>query len=92
MRIVWTRDARDDLESLLEYIHRFSPAGAANVAARLETTIASIGEFPHAGRLDSATHVGRYPLLIVYLVHEDFAEIIAVFHTSRDPDTKRRAE
>lgn len=95
MKVVWTEDALRDLEGLLAYIAQASPKGAATVAAGIEATISRISQFPNAGRLDRETGcrerlVGRFPILLVYLVHQDFAEIIAVFHTSRDPANKRK--
>ena len=97
MRVVWTPEAINDLEQVLAYIGQHNPTAASAVAARIDRTIESIGQFPHAGRLDPDTGcrervVGRYPLLIVHAIDDqhDFVEIIGVFHTSRDPQTKRR--
>lgn len=94
MRIVWSAEAAVDLERILDFIARSSLSGAAAVAVAVDTTLASIRRFPYAGRLDAKTGcrerlAGRYPPLIVYLVHDDGLEIIAVFHTSRDPASKR---
>ena len=97
MRVVWTAEAADDLADTLAYIAARSPQGAANVAARIEAAVDSIGQFPHAGRLDPKTGcrervIGRYPLLLVYTVDDaqNLVEIIALFHTARDPQDKRR--
>ena len=96
MKVVWTREATDDLIGVLEYIRARSPAGAASVAAAaaIDKTEKSIAQFPRAGRLDPETGcreliVGRFSLLMIYTVGE-IAEIIALFHTSRDSATKRR--
>ena len=95
--VAWTTDAASDLSGVLEYIADKSPAGAASVAAAITTTVTSISEFPHAGRVDADTGcrerlVGRYPLLLIYTVSTDLVEIIALFHTSRDPATKPGAK
>lgn len=96
MRVVWTPEAASDLEQVLNCVARHSAAAAADIAARIDKTIESIGQFPHAGRFDPESCcrervVGRYPLLIVHSVDDrsELVEIIAVFHTSRDPRIKR---
>ena len=76
-------------------------SGAASMAARVSDTEVAIATFPRASRRDPDTGayeavVRRMPLLLIYVAvpdgHEQ-ADIIAVFHTSRDPAAKpgRRA-
>jgi plasmid stabilization system protein ParE len=65
------------------------------VAARIDHTLQAISQFPHAGRLDAETGAREWvvpglPLLIIYVTSDDLIEVIAVFHTARDPETKRR--
>ncbi len=97
-RIIWTRPALDDLADILAYVQARSRQGAATIATRVEEALASIVTFPRANRLNNET--GSYecvlrgvPLLLIYELvsagpDDVRAEIIAVFHTSRDPDTK----
>lgn len=95
MRVVWTPEATDDLEAILSYLADRSPAAAASVAARIDHTLHAISQFPRAGRLDDETGAREWvvpglPLLIIYVESTDLIEIIALFHTARDPETKRR--
>lgn len=95
MKIVYTKEALIDLEGVLSYIAERNPAAAASVAARIDSAIADIALFPRASRLDPDTGareriVRGLPLLIVYTVSDDLVEIIAIFHTSRNPAAKRR--
>lgn len=97
MKIVWTPEAADDLECVLAHIAEQRPSGAIKVAAKIESSIESIQRFPHAGRLDADTGcreriVSDYPFLLIYTVDDaaEIVEMVAVFHTSRDPATKRR--
>jgi toxin ParE1/3/4 len=95
VKVLWSEDAAGDLKHLLAFIAQSSPKGAASVASRIEATLTQVSQFPNAGRLDPETGcrerlVGRYPILLVYLVHPDVVEIIALFHTSRDPAAKRK--
>jgi toxin ParE1/3/4 len=96
--VVWTTGARDDLEAILTYVAERSPQGAATISARIRDAELTIATFPRASRRDPETHtyeavVRGAPLLVIYdLITSSAgklqADIIAVFHTSRDPGTK----
>jgi plasmid stabilization system protein ParE len=96
--VAWTKGALRDLEEILTYAAERSPQGAATIAARVRDTELTISTFPRASRLDAETGayeavVGGVPLLVIYELITVAAgtlqvDIIAVFHTSRDPDTK----
>jgi len=95
MPIQWTKEAADDLESLLAYIEQDSSLAAVHVARRISQTIRNITLFPDAARLDRETGareavVRGMPLLIIYNVTNTFIEIIAVFHTARNPKNRRQ--
>lgn len=95
MRVVYTDDALADLENILSYIAERNPAAAAYVAARIELAVDDIALFPRASRLDPETGVREHvvpglPVLIIHQVDDELIEIIAIFHTSRDPASKRR--
>ncbi len=95
MKVVYSDDALRDLESILSYIAERNSAAAVHVAARINSAVDDIALFPHASRLDPETGVREHvvpglPLLVIHLVSEDLIEIIAIFHTSKDPATKRR--
>lgn len=34
--------------------------------------------------------VGKFPYLLIFRLHEDTAQIVAVFHAHRDPESLRR--
>lgn len=96
MKVVWTTPATSDLEQILAFLAERNPAAAAKVAVRIKSTVRSIGEYPMAGRLDADVGcreriVARTPLIVIYTIDEpqQLVEIIAVFHTSRDPESKR---
>lgn len=95
MKVVWTPEAADDLDNILSFIAGRSPQAAASVAARIEHSLQAISEFPRAGRIDTETGAREWPIpglpLLVIYVHDDaLIEVIALFHTSRDPADKRR--
>lgn len=96
MIVRWTREASRDLDDVLSYIASQNPVAAARVAERIERSVTILADFPRAGRLNPASGAFEWvvpglPLLIIYtLPTDDLVEIIAVFHTSRDPNTKRQ--
>jgi plasmid stabilization system protein ParE len=55
MRVVWTREATNDLENVLAYIAARNPAAAATVAERIDRAVEDIAFFPRAARLDHET-------------------------------------
>ena len=93
MSVVYTVGALADLEGILSYIARHDRNAAADVAARIEKAIADIAQFPHASRLDPGTGVREHvisglPFLIIYTASDRAIEIIAIFHTARNPAIK----
>lgn len=95
MTVRWRQEAAADLDDILAYIAERNPAAAARVADRIAHSIGSITEYPRAGRRDEDTGCHEWPvpglpLLIVYQLAGQTIDIVAVFHTSRDPSTKRR--
>lgn len=98
IEITWTTGALVDLEDILTYVAARSPQGAATIAARIRDTERTIMTFPRATRRDPETGayeavVSGTPLLVIYeLVTQAEetirADVIAVFHTSRDPASK----
>ena len=95
MRLEWKPRAVSDLEQILTYIAKENPSAASRVAERITATVDFIKVMPRAGRYQPRSGsfirvVTRLPFLIVYSLNEadDLIEIIAVFHTSRDPNTR----
>lgn len=97
MIVRWTLEASEDLDDVLSYIASRNPTAAARVAERIDRSVTSLAKFPRAGRRNPASGalewvVPGLPLLIIYTIPTaDFVEIIALFHASRDPSTKRRS-
>ena len=94
--IVYRRAAIDDLLAIGEYITARNPAAAKRVAERIRRTIHGIiADFPESGRQSEEDTrefvVSGLPYVVIYRFDEDQIEIVAVFHTSRDPATKRKA-
>ena len=97
MIVRWTAAATADLRNTLDYLRAIDPAMASYLAERVEEVNRNIAALPRAARYDAETgtyerYVPKTRIILVYLVHDeaDEAEVIAAFHTSRDPAQKRR--
>jgi plasmid stabilization system protein ParE len=90
MRIVFTEDAKSDLEELRRYLEPLSPKGLANVVAALERRIVIASENPRSDRPTPRPDVReavepRYGFVIPYtLIAADFY-VLRVYRSMRRP-------
>lgn len=92
MRLEWSDAALKDFEDILQNLPL---EVAANTVARVSETEHHILLFPQAAYYDAATdtferYVPNTRVILIYNVAGDVIEIIAAFHTSRDPQTKHK--
>ena len=96
MTVVFRDEAISDLDEIARCIAHHNPAAAERVVARIHRVIyRTIDRLPLCGRLNRANNTREFavpglPYLIVYRPVGDVVDVIAVFHTSRDPTTKRQ--
>jgi toxin ParE1/3/4 len=96
MSVVFREEALADLDEIARYIGQTNPSAASQVIARINRVIhQTIRTFPFSGRLNRTNNTREYavpglPYLIIYLPGANLVDIIAIFHTSRDPGTKRQ--
>ena len=96
MSVVFRDEAISDLDEIARYIARHNPAAAARVIARIHRVIyRTIDRLPLSGRLNRANNTREFavpglPYLVIYRPVGDAVDVIAIFHTSRDPATKRQ--
>ena len=83
-------------KKIAAYIARHNPAAAARVIARIHRVIyRTVDRFPLSGRLNRANNTREFavpglPYLVIYRHVGDVVDVVAIFHTSRDPATKRQ--
>jgi toxin ParE1/3/4 len=90
MRERYTPRARNDLQSILQYIDERNPQGARNVKRAIRKTINLIAEFPEVGRRagEQGTRVlpaGRYPYLIYWSIEAGELWLVHIRDTRRTP-------
>ena len=93
MKVYFTEQAADDLESITAYLVARSPVGATSVQLAMQSTFTQLTAFPYLGRAQTIPGllklgVTRYPYNVYYTVDEvaDEVVIITVRHTSRAPE------
>jgi plasmid stabilization system protein ParE len=88
-RVIWTRQAAEDVEAIKAYVARDSERYASLLAERLVAAVGRVELFPQSGRVvpevgdESLREVlyGNYRL--VYRLHAELVEIITVYHAAR---------
>ena len=90
MRTLWTDPAVEDLQSIWDYIARDSPVYATEFVGSIVSAVERLEAFPGLGRqVPEANSRDIRELIfrnyrIMYRVHKDAVQILAVIHGSRD--------
>jgi len=87
--IIWSPEATEDLQSIVEYLSRSSPRYASTVAESLLEAADKLAHLPFAGRVvpeleDTMIRekfVHNYRL--IYQIHDESITIIAIIHVRR---------
>jgi toxin ParE1/3/4 len=87
MQIRWSPDAAADLESIIDYLRRDSPAVAHRIGQAIYDRLNILGAFPYSGkvgRVEGTRELALPPLpfIVVYRVLEsaEAVEIVNVIH------------
>src|SRR5579864_6607657 len=88
VKIRWTTQATDDLESAHELISEGSITAADRIVGRILTDIDNLARFPQIGRTGRIEGIRqlvipRTPFIVVYRLVHGCIEILGVFHGSR---------
>jgi toxin ParE1/3/4 len=94
--VVFRQQAIDDLKAISDYISRDDRAAAARVVQRIHRTIfKTLAHYPHGGRIDRETGAREFPVpglpyLVIFVPGDEVLDVVGIFQTSRDPDSKPR--
>ena len=88
MRILWTKLALSDLQSVRDYIADDHPDAADEVVEKIGRAVESLSSYPHLGRAGRVKEtrelvVAGTPYVVPYRIKKDRLEILAVLHGSR---------
>lgn len=88
MKVVYDRGALRDLNSIHAYISADDPGAAERVIARIRTLIDRLSASPYLGRPGHRgvrfLSVAGLPYVVIYRLHGESVQIVAVFHTARN--------
>ena len=88
-RVIWTREAVEDVEAIKAYVARDSIRYATLLAERIVAVVGRLDSFPESGRVvpevgdESLPEVIYGAYRIVYPVQSDSVEVAAVHHAAR---------
>lgn len=89
MQVIWSPAALREILHIYNYIARFNPTAAANLADRLFEAGDSLETFPDGGRPVPGTKLREltvvYPYIIRYRVAPEQVRILRVRHGARRP-------
>lgn len=92
MTVTFHIEALEDLEQIASYISRDNPAAAESVAARIHNNIHNtLDIMPRSGRANGTSHefaVPHLPYIIAYAPTKHGIDVIGVFHTSLNQDSR----
>ena len=88
-RVIWTRQAIEDVEAIKAYVARDSVRYASLLAERIVAAVGRLESFPESGRVvpevgdETLREVVYGAYRIVYRVQPDSVEVVAVHHAAR---------
>ena len=88
-RLIWTQQALDDLEQLLEFIAKDAPVAACRFAEKIIEHVEVLQKYPKLGGLIPEDERGIYRQLVqgsyrvIYRSEGEFIYLVAVHHAAR---------
>jgi len=88
-RIVWTRQAREDLRQIHAFIARDAPATASSFVRSLRSAVERLSVFPRSGQVvpelncEEIREILKGSYRVVYRVAESRIEILLIYHSAR---------
>ena len=89
MKIKWSREALEDLQSLSNYIAKDNPAAAIKVATTIVDAVEhNLPTNPHIGRPGRVNGtrelvIPNTPYLVPYRIQTDTIQVLRVYHGAR---------
>ena len=89
MRIIWRRQAREDITHVRQYIEQHSPQGARRVVLEIYADMQRFADAPHLGRPGRVAGtreavVPRTPFVVAYSVVGDRLFVLSAMHGARE--------
>ena len=88
-RVIWTREAVEDVEAIKAYVARDSVRYAALVAERIVAAVGRLESFAESGRVvpevgdESLREIVDGAYRIVYRIQDESVQVVTVHHAAR---------
>ncbi|MGO8764641.1 MAG: type II toxin-antitoxin system RelE/ParE family toxin [Limisphaerales bacterium] len=90
-KIIWSEEARDDLQSIVLYIARDNPAAAESFGYLLMSKVDALAQFPQLGRVvpeendETVREIIYRPYRVIYkvLANKQIVAVARVWHGAR---------
>lgn len=94
VKVIWSREALVDLETIYDFLAEQSPSAAQNVIENILSRASQIETFPESGAMQlklkiadkEYRYLGEGNYKIIYRTTDQYAYIVTVFDTRRHPD------
>lgn len=89
MRLRYSGHARDDLESLFEYIAENDAVAAQKVSRIIRAGVDRLLQFPSYGRVGDIEGTRQFvvagaPYIVIYEIEDEMISILRIYHTAQD--------
>ncbi len=90
MKVIWSDQAKEQLEAIFNFASRTSELYAQRLINRLVARADVLGDFPEMGRINpklqelAVRELSEAPYRIFYRIEREKVEIIGVVHGARD--------
>ena len=87
-RIIWSGDALDDIDDMVDFVGRENPDAADLILDRIEDAVNLLADMPvgRQGRVKGTYewYVKRSSYIIVYALTETSLHVVHIIHAARD--------
>ena len=89
MRVEWTQQALENLESHFDHVASENPQAARRIFTRIVDAVDKLGQFPAIGRVGRVAdtrelYVSGTAYMVSYRVHRGTVEILRLLQTAQD--------
>lgn len=89
MKLRWTPEAAENLESIYSYLCEHHPSFAESTVRILYEAVRALRIFPERGRLGEINGtrefvLPRLPYIVVYRITEQTIEVLHIYHGAQD--------
>ncbi len=88
-KVFWTRQAREDLRAIRDFIARDAPKTASAYVRKLRSSVQRLHDFPYSGEVvrelsrEDIRQVLQGNYRVIYRVNQSRVDVLTIFHAAR---------